>query len=61
MRVAVFCGTADPFYDATRHFVALLDLPHVARFGPGGHDAAYWSSVAPSQLHAIAAALHIAS
>jgi len=56
MRVAVFCGTADPFYAATRHLVDLMDFPHEARFGPGGHDDAYWSSVAPAQLRAIGSA-----
>jgi len=53
MMVAVFCGTSDPFYDATRHLVGLMHFPHEARFAPGGHDDGYWRSVAPAQLHAI--------
>ena len=53
MKVAVFCGTSDPFYDATRHLVGLMHFPHEARFAPGGHDDGYWRSVAPAQLHAI--------
>lgn len=60
MKVAVFCGTGDPFYAATRHLVDLMTYPHEARFGPGGHDDAYWSSVAPAQLRAIGAARGIA-
>jgi enterochelin esterase-like enzyme len=53
MKVAVFCGTSDPFYESTRHLVGLLAFPHEARFAPGGHDDGYWRSVAPAQLHAI--------
>ena len=56
MKVAVFCGTEDPFYAATRRLVDLMDYPHEARFGAGGHDDAYWRSVAPAQLRAIGAA-----
>jgi S-formylglutathione hydrolase FrmB len=56
MKVAVFCGTADPFYTATRHLVGLMDNPHEARFGPGGHDDAYWRRVVPAQLRAIGTA-----
>jgi pimeloyl-ACP methyl ester carboxylesterase len=54
LKVAVFCGTSDPFYLATRHLVGLMAYPHEARFAPGGHDDAYWQSVAPAQLRAIA-------
>jgi enterochelin esterase-like enzyme len=60
MKVAVFCGTGDPFYAATRQLSGLMDFPHEARFGPGGHDDAYWRSVAPAQLRAIGAASGIA-
>jgi enterochelin esterase-like enzyme len=60
MSVAVFCGTGDPFYLATRHLASLMDFPHEARFAPGGHDDAYWLSVAPAQLRAIGAAPGIA-
>lgn len=55
MGVAVACGGGDPFYAATRHLVQRMDYPHTSLFGPGFHDAAYWSSVAPHQLRAIAA------
>jgi protein-tyrosine-phosphatase/DNA-binding transcriptional ArsR family regulator len=53
MTVAVFCGTTDPFYPAARNLVSLMDFPHLARFGPGGHDPGYWRRVAPAQLRAI--------
>ncbi len=56
MKVAVFCGTSDPFYDSTRHLVGLMNYPHEARFAPGGHDDVYWRNIAPAQLHAIGTA-----
>lgn len=59
MAVAVFCGTGDPFYLATRHLVSLMDFPRLARFGPGGHDPGYWRQVAPAQLRAIGRPLGI--
>ena len=60
MTVAVFCGTADPFCPATRRLVHLMDYPHQAHFGPGGHYNAYWRSIAAAQLRAIGAAPGIA-
>lgn len=57
MSVAVACGTGDPFYRVTRDLVGRMDFPHAAFFGPGFHDYAYWTSVAPHQLRAISAAL----
>jgi S-formylglutathione hydrolase FrmB len=48
------CGRSDPFYAATRDFVARLedrldDRP-ARSFGPGSHDPAYWQRSAPGQL-----------
>lgn len=60
MSVAVFCGTGDPFYSATRHLADLMHFPHQALFGPGSHDDSYWRSVAAAQLHAIGTAPGIA-
>jgi S-formylglutathione hydrolase FrmB len=60
MTVAVFCGTADPFYPATRDLVRRMDYPHQEYFGPGGHDNAYWRSIAAAQLRAIGTAPGIA-
>jgi pimeloyl-ACP methyl ester carboxylesterase len=55
--VRVDCGTSDPFYQATRQFVAALPPGHQGTFGPGHHDAAYWRGVAPAQITTIAGAL----
>lgn len=44
------CGTSDPFYAATRDFVARLHPHPAGGFGPGAHDDAYWRRVAPAQL-----------
>lgn len=60
MTVAVWCGTGDPFYLATRHLVSLMRFPHQAHFGPGSHDPGYWRKVAVPQLRAIASAPGIA-
>ena len=57
MAIAVACGTSDPFYPTTRDLVARMSYPHTDFFGPGFHDATYWSSVAPDQLRAIAPVL----
>lgn len=57
MVVAVACGTGDPFYTATRHLVEEMTFPHEVFFRPGYHDAAYWRSVAPDQLRALASVL----
>jgi S-formylglutathione hydrolase FrmB len=50
----VDCGTADPFYTATRRFVAGLPPGHTGMFSPGFHDAGYWRSVARAQVTTIA-------
>lgn len=55
--VRLDCGTNDPFYRADRAFASLLTGPHVTRYGPGYHDAAFWRSIAPAQLTTIGAAL----
>jgi S-formylglutathione hydrolase FrmB len=55
--VRIDCGTGDPFYRAARHFGTLLGQPHVTSYRHGYHDAGYWRSVAPAQLHTIAQAL----
>jgi pimeloyl-ACP methyl ester carboxylesterase len=42
--LACWCGTEDPFHDATRVFVgALAARPAIASFSPGGHTRAYWN------------------
>lgn len=46
----VDCGRSDPFYPATRDFVARLRDRPAGGFGPGHHDPAYWRGVAPAEL-----------
>lgn len=48
--IRVDCGFSDPFYEATRQFVAQLPTPPAGGFSPGGHDGSYWSSVLPAEL-----------
>jgi S-formylglutathione hydrolase FrmB len=57
--VRVDCGTDDPFYAATREYVAgftVRDRP-LTRFASGGHDQAYWRRTAPAQLRFVASHL----
>ncbi|MGP4054989.1 alpha/beta hydrolase [Mycobacterium sp. 4D054] len=44
------CGFDDPFYAATRQFVAQLPTPPAGGFSPGGHDAGFWSSQLTAEL-----------
>jgi S-formylglutathione hydrolase FrmB len=48
--IRVDCGTSDPFYDATKQFVAQLPNPPAGGFSPGGHDPSFWSSQLPAEL-----------
>ena len=57
LTVRVDCGTSDPFYEATRKFVAELDPAPQGTFGKGFHDDAYWRSVAPAQYATVHRAL----
>lgn len=42
--LGIWCGTDDPFYDATRALVATLPRPPaVAEFSAGAHTRVYWS------------------
>jgi enterochelin esterase-like enzyme len=61
LTVRIDCGTRDPFYQATRRFVAALPPGHQGSFGPGSHDAAYWRLVAPAQITTIVQALRAPS
>jgi hypothetical protein len=56
--VRVDCGSDDPFYDASKQFVARLSGRPYSSFGHGFHDAAYWRTVAPEQVKSIAAAFN---
>ncbi len=48
--IRVDCGDSDPFYAATKQFVAQLPNPPAGGFSPGGHNAAFWSSQLPAEL-----------
>lgn len=48
--IRIDCGTSDPFYDATKAFIAQLSSPPAGGFSPGGHDASFWSAQLPSEL-----------
>lgn len=44
------CGESDPFYAATKAFIAQLPNPPAGGFSPGGHDAGFWSSQLPAEI-----------
>jgi S-formylglutathione hydrolase FrmB len=50
--VRIDCGTSDPFYAATRAYVAGFPASHrpQVHYGPGGHEMSYWRAKAPAQL-----------
>ncbi|MBS9532489.1 alpha/beta hydrolase [Mycobacterium sp. M1] len=52
--IRVDCGDSDPFYSATKAFIAQLPHPPAGGFSPGGHDGAYWSSQLPAEIAWIA-------
>ncbi len=52
--IRVDCGNGDPFYGATREFIAQLPTPPAGGFSSGGHDASFWSAQLPAELTWIA-------
>lgn len=46
----VDCGTADPFLEADRAFVAEMSPAPLGSFPRGGHNADFWRRMAPAQL-----------
>lgn len=48
--IRIDCGNSDPFYSATKQFIAQLPTPPAGGFSPGGHDAAFWSSQLPAEI-----------
>lgn len=48
--IRVDCGDSDPFYGATKQFIAQLPNPPAGGFSPGGHNAEFWSSQVPAEL-----------
>ncbi|QUR69024.1 alpha/beta hydrolase [Mycobacterium spongiae] len=52
--IRVDCGDSDPFYAATKQFVAQLPNPPAGGFSPGGHNGGFWSAQLPAELSWIA-------
>lgn len=52
--IRIDCGNSDPFYSATKQFIAQLPNPPAGGFSPGGHDGGFWSSQLPAELAWIA-------
>ncbi|BBX94809.1 alpha/beta hydrolase-fold protein [Mycobacterium lacus] len=48
--IRVDCGDGDPFYAATKQFIASLPNPPAGGFSPGGHGAGFWTSQLPAEL-----------
>ncbi|ORV38186.1 alpha/beta hydrolase-fold protein [Mycobacterium conspicuum] len=48
--IRVDCGDSDPFYDATKQFIAQLPNPPAGGFSPGGHNPGFWSAQLPAEL-----------
>jgi S-formylglutathione hydrolase FrmB len=48
--IRIDCGDGDPFYAATKSFIAQLPIPPAGGFSPGGHDGGFWSSQLPAEL-----------
>jgi S-formylglutathione hydrolase FrmB len=48
--IRVDCGNSDPFYSATKQFIAQLPTPPSGGFSPGGHDGGFWSQQLPAEL-----------
>jgi S-formylglutathione hydrolase FrmB len=48
--IRIDCGDSDPFYSATKQFIAQLPNPPAGGFSPGGHDGGFWSSQLPAEL-----------
>jgi S-formylglutathione hydrolase FrmB len=48
--IRVDCGNSDPFFSATKQFIAQLPTPPSGGFSPGGHDPGFWSAQLPAEL-----------
>jgi S-formylglutathione hydrolase FrmB len=48
--IRVDCSNSDPFFSATKQFIAQLPTPPSGGFSPGGHDAGFWSQQLPAEL-----------
>ena len=52
--IRIDCGNSDPFYSATKQFIAQLPKPPAGGFSPGGHNFAFWDSQLPAEIAWIA-------
>jgi pimeloyl-ACP methyl ester carboxylesterase len=48
--IRIDCGNSDPFYSATKQFIAQLPNSPAGGFSPGGHDGGFWSSQLPAEI-----------
>ena len=48
--IRIDCGYSDPFYAATKQFIAQLPSPPAGGFSPGGHDGGFWSAQLPAEI-----------
>jgi len=48
--IRIDCGDSDPFYSATKQFIAQLPKPPAGGFSPGAHDGGFWSSQLPGEI-----------
>ena len=48
--IRIDCGDSDPFYSATKQFIAQLPNGAAGGFSPGGHDASFWSTQLPAEI-----------
>src|SRR6201998_4068243 len=48
--IRVDCGDSDPFFSATKQFIAQLPPPPSGGCSPGGDDGGFWSQQLPAEL-----------
>jgi S-formylglutathione hydrolase FrmB len=48
--IRIDCGNSDPFYSATKQYIAQLPSAPSGGFSPGGHDGGFWSSQLPAEI-----------
>jgi len=48
--IPIDCGNSDPFYSATKQYIAQLPSAPSGGFSPGGHDGGFWSAQLPAEI-----------
>ena len=56
--IRIDCGNSDPFYSATKQFIAQLPNPPAGGFSPGGHDGSLLEFAAPGRADVDGAVSH---